>query len=973
MLSKRGPLARVWLAAHVERKVSKAQTLQTSIPTTVTVILEPASTTLSAPPLALRLSGQLLLGIARIYSKQAKYLLEDCNEASDKIRAAFRSDVLQAMVHDTIGDDHLFMQSNLNAPNRDAINLRTAAHRKLFEFELEFGDGLGYGLGDGWEDIDQLTGDNDMIIPSSTRRSRIDADVGEITLAEHQAAIQVGERSDLGLDDLAQEDVGLMGDGDGFDLGLDVEGLDSEIKQPKKQRQPRGSSVADDTIEMEIGRDAPGTADRRSARESLPAPFGDVTMEKTFDISSAAGDISFGIETGEPGFEPTRIGSDLGEGLAVGPEFELGLGQPIDLGLGGDNQDVMMDQPAPPEGEDGQATPRATTPAPNPLLEHLDVTPRTSHHLAPNLHSPADPSAGVDVPAPKRKKKHQLVDRVTELEPVDHLSSSLSTVPNLPTNLPQSRFLPKDRYQLQHYRLSLDPSQHEFLPKLLEVNGQKWLMAAPAGLCKELQELFRFPAKASASSAQRGTKRARTELEAEEIESEHGRRAPSVLAEGLDFSRNENPDETFDLGDVTRGEEAGGIFGEDDGFQFELQPELDIPGESPARKKARSSSTDQLEVTPEIRRVRAEGEFSKLDIFDEPGDSQTLSQAVEVLESTGTVGERTKWSKNTIKALKVLKDEFNEIPNGVIKFKQTSQSANRKATSAFFFELLVLSTRNCLKPRSSSAGDLSTSTNRVDIVGWPISRLSSIRSKWTKLTVLKRLANRAARKNQLSRILEIHQLICWSLTNGKPPLSVQIITLNFKNFVSKSGPLFKLQNAVEDIFVWRNPPKTIACACLWAWLSIYPVFFLLIPNLIIIWILLSTHSQRYPHGMANDPKVDALSGKDVSDEPIEGSPDYISNMHHIQNLMGDISAGSDFVKSNILCYLDWSDPHHSLIILHLAVLSSIPLVLFGPMIPWRFVMLFGGESIFLATHPWTQAWIEQFKLNLEETLIHQQA
>ncbi|KAG0219613.1 sister chromatid cohesion protein 1 [Mortierella sp. GBA43] len=37
-------------------------------------------------PMALRLSGQLLLGVARIYSRKTKYLLEDCNEALVKIK-----------------------------------------------------------------------------------------------------------------------------------------------------------------------------------------------------------------------------------------------------------------------------------------------------------------------------------------------------------------------------------------------------------------------------------------------------------------------------------------------------------------------------------------------------------------------------------------------------------------------------------------------------------------------------------------------------------------------------------------------------------------------------------------------------------------------------------------------------------------------------------------------------------------------
>ena len=37
-------------------------------------------------PMALRLSGQLLLGVVRIYSRKARYLLEDCSDALLKIK-----------------------------------------------------------------------------------------------------------------------------------------------------------------------------------------------------------------------------------------------------------------------------------------------------------------------------------------------------------------------------------------------------------------------------------------------------------------------------------------------------------------------------------------------------------------------------------------------------------------------------------------------------------------------------------------------------------------------------------------------------------------------------------------------------------------------------------------------------------------------------------------------------------------------
>ena len=81
LLSKTGPLARVWLSANIERKLSKNHILQTNVKDSVEAIVTP-----NQAPMALRLSGQLLLGVVRIYSRKARYLLDDCNEALMKIK-----------------------------------------------------------------------------------------------------------------------------------------------------------------------------------------------------------------------------------------------------------------------------------------------------------------------------------------------------------------------------------------------------------------------------------------------------------------------------------------------------------------------------------------------------------------------------------------------------------------------------------------------------------------------------------------------------------------------------------------------------------------------------------------------------------------------------------------------------------------------------------------------------------------------
>ncbi|KAJ8258467.1 hypothetical protein COCON_G00174790 [Conger conger] len=82
--SKRGPLAKIWLAAHWEKKITKAHVFECNLENTIQELISPQI------KIGLRTSGHLLLGVVRIYSRKAKYLLADCNDAVLKIKVAFR-------------------------------------------------------------------------------------------------------------------------------------------------------------------------------------------------------------------------------------------------------------------------------------------------------------------------------------------------------------------------------------------------------------------------------------------------------------------------------------------------------------------------------------------------------------------------------------------------------------------------------------------------------------------------------------------------------------------------------------------------------------------------------------------------------------------------------------------------------------------------------------------------------------------
>lgn len=81
LLSRKSPLGIVWLASHSEgKKLKRTQLYDFSIVSSCESIINPEA------PLALRLSGQLLLGVVRIYSRKLAFLETDARNAIDGLQ-----------------------------------------------------------------------------------------------------------------------------------------------------------------------------------------------------------------------------------------------------------------------------------------------------------------------------------------------------------------------------------------------------------------------------------------------------------------------------------------------------------------------------------------------------------------------------------------------------------------------------------------------------------------------------------------------------------------------------------------------------------------------------------------------------------------------------------------------------------------------------------------------------------------------
>jgi hypothetical protein len=58
-----------------------------------------------------------------------------------------------------------------------------------------------------------------------------------------------------------------------------------------------------------------------------------------------------------------------------------------------------------------------------------------------------------------------------------------------------------------------------------------------------------------------------------------------------------------------------------------------------------------------------------------------------------------------------------------------------------------------------------------------------------------------------------------TLLSSRDPLSVPILTVNFKRFIERVGPIFWLQDRIEEIVLWKKGWKVTS-----VWIAAYAFF-----------------------------------------------------------------------------------------------------------------------------------------------------
>jgi meiotic recombination protein REC8, fungi type len=85
ILNKKHSMSVVWMAATLQKKLTKKQIQSVEITEACQYVQDPPE------PLALRLSSNLMVGLSRVYSQQTGFLWTDVNQVVLSVKNAFRT------------------------------------------------------------------------------------------------------------------------------------------------------------------------------------------------------------------------------------------------------------------------------------------------------------------------------------------------------------------------------------------------------------------------------------------------------------------------------------------------------------------------------------------------------------------------------------------------------------------------------------------------------------------------------------------------------------------------------------------------------------------------------------------------------------------------------------------------------------------------------------------------------------------
>lgn len=194
--------------------------------------------------------------------------------------------------------------------------------------------------------------------------------------------------------------------------------------------------------------------------------------------------------------------------------------------------------------------------------------------------------------------------------------------------------------------------------------------------------------------------------------------------------------------------------------------------------------------------------------------------------------------------------------------------------------------------------------------------------------------------------------------------------------LGRIGVVFSFQNKIERLLFWEKTSHTISFLFAYSFVCLDPHLLAIIPlgaGLLFVMVpaFLARHppppslstSSTAPYYSYQGP---ALAPASEISPASETSKDFFRNMRDLQNTMGDYADLYDTAVSLLSPVTNFSDETLSSAAFLLCAILTLTLFLTAHLVPWRYLLLVGGNAAIMANNPNIQAFFRTLARDLAE-------
>ncbi|EAW11643.1 PEX28-32 family peroxisomal membrane protein [Aspergillus clavatus NRRL 1] len=204
----------------------------------------------------------------------------------------------------------------------------------------------------------------------------------------------------------------------------------------------------------------------------------------------------------------------------------------------------------------------------------------------------------------------------------------------------------------------------------------------------------------------------------------------------------------------------------------------------------------------------------------------------------------------------------------------------------------------------------------------------------------------------------------------RPAFSLPLMANNFRRFNARIGIVFHFQNQAEQLFSWRQSSHTFSFLFVYSFICLDPHLLAILPiTIILLFVMVPAFAARHPPPPSTSTSSTtpyysyqgpALAPAKTIKPASETSKDFFRNMRDLQNVMADFSDMHDATVSLFAPMTNFSNEKLASTVFLLLTITVVLLFLTAHLLPWRFILLLGGNAAILSNHPGLQDFLQSF-------------